>query len=152
MRIRAEIYGKEVAGLLRAISLYPGILGEQLCRFHPGKEDVARNLLAHLKRQGRGVETDGGRYFPYGMDARTSGVGMGQAVWVLLDFADRVEFYVPGDFPVQIVFFSGGEFYEIVHDAPVKKCPDGRLKQYTRERIYLPFSVQHCRCVHSLYT
>lgn len=117
MRTRAEIYGKEAAGLLRAISLYPGILEEQLCRFHPGKEDVARNLLAHLKRQGRVVETDEGRYFPYGMDVYKSDAGMGQAVWVLLDFVDRVEFHVPGDFPVQIVFFSGGEFYEIVHAA-----------------------------------
>ena len=42
---------------------------------------------------------------------------MVRAVWVLLDFLDRVEFHSPGDFPVKIVFFSGGEMYEVVHAA-----------------------------------
>ena len=115
MRTRAEIYGNEAAELLREISMYPGILESQLFRFHPGKEDTVRNLLAHLKRQGRTAEAEYGGYFPYGECPRAPDSSMVKAVWVLLDFIDRVEFHSSADFPVKIVFFSGGEMYEIVH-------------------------------------
>lgn len=115
MRTRAEIYGNEAAELLREISMYPGILDGQLCRFHPDKDDTVRNLLAHLKRQGRVMEAEGGGYFPYGDCPRAPDSGMVRAVWVLLDFMERVEFHSSADFPVKAVFFSGGEMYEIVH-------------------------------------
>lgn len=115
MRTRAEIYGKEAAELLREISMYPGILEGQLCCFHPDKEDTVRNLLAHLKRQGRVMEAEGGGYFPYGDCPRAPDSSMVRAVWVLLDFMERVEFHSTADFPVKVVFFSGGEMYEIVH-------------------------------------
>ena len=37
-----------------------------------------------------------------------------RAIWVLLDFIDRVEFHSSGDFLAKILFFSNGELYEIV--------------------------------------
>ena len=117
LRTRAEIYGKEAAELLQEISLYPGIRQEQLYGFHSGREDTVRNLLAHLKRQGRIAEAEEGGFYPYGECPRAPDSGMVRAVWVLLDFIDRVEYHSPGEFPVKIVFFSGGEMYEIVHVA-----------------------------------
>lgn len=117
MRTRAEIYGNEATELLREISMYPGILESQMYRFHTGKEDTVRNLLAYLKRQGRTAEAESGGYFPYGECPRSPDRSMMKAVWVLLDFIDKVEFHSSADFPVKIVFFSGGEMYEIVHVA-----------------------------------
>lgn len=117
MRTRAEIYGNEAAGLLREISMYPGILEGQLSCFHPGKEDAVRNLLAHLKRQGRTMEAEGGGYYPYGESPRAPDSSMVRAVWILLDFIEKVEFHSSADFPVKIVFFSSGEMYEIVYVA-----------------------------------
>ena len=117
LRTRAEIYGKEAAALLQEVSLYPGIRREQMHGLHPGKETTVHNLLAHLERQGRIAEAEDGGFYPYGECPRAPDSGMVRAVWVLLDFLDRVEFHLPGDFPVKIVFFSGGEMYEIVHAA-----------------------------------
>ena len=117
MRTRAEIYGKEAAELLQEVSLYPGIRREQLYGFHPGREDTVKTLLSHLKRQGRIAEAEDGGFYPYGECPRAPDNSMVRAVWVLLDFLDRVEFHLPGDFPVKIVFFSGGVMYEIIHVA-----------------------------------
>lgn len=113
MKTRAEIYGLEAAELLRAVSMYPGILETQLFRFYPGKEDKVKNLLAHLKRQGRIAPNNTGGYVPYG-SANTSDSNMVKAVWVLLDFMDRTDFHSASDFPVTIIFFADGELYEIV--------------------------------------
>ena len=55
MKTRADIYGQEAADLLREVSMYPGLSEGQLARFHPGREEKVRNLLAHLQRQGRGA-------------------------------------------------------------------------------------------------
>ena len=53
MKTRADIYGQEAADLLREVSMYPGLSEGQLARFHQGREEKVRNLLAHLQRQGR---------------------------------------------------------------------------------------------------
>lgn len=50
MKTRADIYGQEAADLLREVSMYPGLSEGQLARFHPGREEKVRNLLAHLQR------------------------------------------------------------------------------------------------------
>ena len=60
MKTRAELYGHEATELLRIISMYPGLSEKQLCRFYPGREDVTRNLLSHLCRQGRTRQADTG--------------------------------------------------------------------------------------------
>jgi len=133
LRTRAEIYGNEAAELLREISMYPGISEGQLCRFHFTKEDTVRNLLAHLKRQGRAAEADGGGYYPYGECARAPDSGMVRAVWVLLDFIDRVEFHASADFPVKIVFFSGGELYEVIHAAVGQEALVAQAVKQNRE-------------------
>ena len=117
MKTRAELYGHEATELLRIISMYPGLSEKQLCRFYPGREDVTKNLLSHLCRQGRARQTDTGGYFPYGNDKAETDSGMVRAAWVLLDFIDKAEYHSSSDFPVKIAFFSGGELYEIIHAA-----------------------------------
>ena len=114
IKTRAEIYGQEATELLRLISMYPGISGRQLCRFYPGQEGKIKTLLAHLEKQGRIVPTRSGEYFLHGRELTNSDNGMLRAIWVLLDFIDRVEFHSSGDFLAKILFFSNGELYEIV--------------------------------------
>ena len=141
LRTRAEIYGREAAGLLQEISLYPGIRQEQLYGFHPGREGTVKNLLAHLERQRRIAETEEGGFYPYGECPRAPDSGMVRAVWVLLDFIDRVEYYSSGEFPVKIVFFSGGEMYEVVHVAEGQEAlvshAMGRNREGVGRRIVL---------------
>lgn len=93
IKTRAEIYGMEAADLLREISLYPGITEEQLCRFHPGKEEKVKTLLSNLQKQGR-IEKEGSdRFIPKGGFPSNIDWSMVKAVWVLLDFIDRVEYH-----------------------------------------------------------
>lgn len=115
MKTRSELYGHEATELLRILSMYPGLSGEQLCRFYPGREEVVKNLLSHFKRQGRIQQDEAGRYFPYATTSGTFDPGLIRAVWVLLDFIGRVEYHSPGSFPARLVFFAGGELYEVIH-------------------------------------
>lgn len=117
MKTRAELYGHEATELLRIISMYPGLTEKQLCRFYPGREDVVRNLLSHLARQGRTRQADTGGYFSYGDKKVETDSGMVRAVWILLEFIDRTEYHSSSEFPVKIAFFSGGGLYEIIHAA-----------------------------------
>ena len=117
MKTRADIYGQEATELLRIISLYPGLIQCQLAGFFPGKDStVVYSLLSHLKRQGRAEQSISGGWFPYGKKHQADS-GLIQSVWVLLDVIDRVEYHPPGDFPAKVIFFSGGEIYEIVYVA-----------------------------------
>lgn len=120
MKTRAQIYGREAAALLRDISMYHVMAEEQLLRLHPGKEDKIRNLLAYLVRQGR-IWQDGNCY----CDTPEGRMGMKQAlfdaVWILADFIDQVEFHSAGDYPAEIIFFADGEVYEIVYAAQGKE-------------------------------
>ncbi len=113
MKTRAQIYAKEAAGLLRAVSLYPGLTEEQLCRFYPRKEEAMHSVLAHLKKQGRIEETEDGGWFVYGAAGKSDG-SVRRTAWVLLDFIERAEFHASADFPVCIIFFAEGEVYEII--------------------------------------
>ena len=97
--------------------MYPGLSETQLCRFYPGKTDKVKNLLAHLQRQARILRADSGRYFPAGTADFGIDSGLNRAVWILLDFIDRVEYHSSGEFPVKITFFLSGEIYEIIYAA-----------------------------------
>lgn len=74
-----------------------------------------QTLLSHLRRQGRIIhqETSGG-YYLQGVSVAGTDHELQKAVWVLLDFIDRVEFHSASDFPVKIIFFAAGELYEII--------------------------------------
>jgi hypothetical protein len=117
MKTREQIYGKEAAGLLRVISMYPGLKGGQLCRFYPEKGGRIPTVLSSLQKQGRICANAYGEYFPGRECGGGTDGGLVRAVWVLLDFIDKVEFHSAGEFPVKVIFFADGEMYEIVHAA-----------------------------------
>ena len=114
MKTRAEIYGQEATELLRLVSMYPGILEVQLLRFFSGKESRTKNLLSHLKKQGRILKQENGGYIPSGHRASSQERDTVKAVWVLLDFIEKADFHSVSDFPVNLIFFAGGELYEII--------------------------------------
>ncbi len=120
MKTRAQIYQREAAALLRDVSMYQVLTEEQLLRLHKGKADKTRNLLSYLVRQNRIWKVDGcycaSQDSMEGMDR-----GLMAAVWVLADFIDQVEFHSVGDYPAKIIFFAGGEVYEIVYAAQGKE-------------------------------
>ncbi len=114
IKTRAELYSKEAMSLLSAVTMYPGILEPQLLGFYPGREDTIRRLLSRLIKQGRISRTENGGYTPYGAPPAGTDTHTVEALWILLDFIDRVEFHSASDFPTAIIFFAEGELYEIV--------------------------------------
>ena len=116
LKTREQLYGNEASDLLRNITMYRTLTEDQVYRLYPGKEAVTKNLLKHLTRQGRIYRNDEARRFSANAecDAKVD-AGLLSAVWVLIDFIDRVEYHSAGDFPVKIGFFADGELYEIVY-------------------------------------
>lgn len=116
MYLRKELYAKEAAALLRAVTTYRVILETQIYRFYPGKEEVVKNLMRYLVRQGRIVHCQETlRYAATQEDLQQPDNSMLLSLWVLLDFIDKVEFHTSSDFPAKIVFFADSEMYEIIH-------------------------------------
>ena len=116
MKTREQIYNNEAADLLRNISMYRTLTEEQIARLYPGKEPVIKNLLNHLKRQGRiYINPDEQRVSITADDDAKIDFGLLSAVWVLIDFIDKVEYHFAGDFPVKISFFANMELYEIIY-------------------------------------
>lgn len=113
MKTREEIYGKEAAGLLRDITTYHCIHREQLLKLYPIKESKIDNLLHHLVRQGRIFFNEANGCYYDAEDFETD-AEMLAALWVLADFADRVEYHSTDEFPVKLIFFADGEVYEVV--------------------------------------
>ena len=94
--------------------MYPGLSMQQLHKFYPGKEDVTNSILSHLIRQGRiHYEENCSGYFP-ALTPASKDKELIDAVWVLLDFLDRIEFHSVSDFPVKLIFFADGELYEVI--------------------------------------
>lgn len=120
MKTREQIYGQEAASILRDISMYRVLTEGQLFRLYPGKQAAVRNLLGYLVRQGRICQRDG-LYCAAPECAEDVDRGLLAAVWVLVDFIDRVEYHAVGEFPAKIIFIADGEVYEIVHAQPGKE-------------------------------
>lgn len=152
MKTRAEIYSQEAAELLRLISIYPGLVEVQLCRFFSGKESKIINLLSHLKRQGRVTQKDfTGGYFSYGTDSRSTDSGLIRSVWILLDFIEQVEYHSSSEFPAKIIFFARSELYEIIYAAAGQESLVNHLKSKNQEndrRIILVDSPEQIRLLH----
>jgi hypothetical protein len=121
MKTRDQIYGQEAASILRDISMYRSLREDQLLRLYPGKEAVVKNLLDYLLRQGRIFRSDE----LYRASPEQTGPidqGLLAAVWVLVDFIDRVEYHSVGDYPTKLIFFADGEVYEVIHAACGKEA------------------------------
>ena len=114
MKIRDQNYSQETAALLRDISMYRALLEGQLLQLYPGKQAIIRKLLAYMSKQHRIVYEDG-LYFPAPGRPDHIDFGLLAAVWVLVDFIDRVEYHSVGDFPAKLIFIADSEVYEVVH-------------------------------------
>lgn len=121
MKMREQIYGQEAASILRDVSMYRTLKEEQLLRLYPGKQEKIKNLLDYLLRQGR-ICRCGDLYCPDPGEADKVDAGLLASVWVLIDFIDQVEYHSVGDYPAKIIFFAGGEVYEIIHAASGKEA------------------------------
>lgn len=122
MKTRDQIYSKEAAGLLRDISSYHCIRREQVYRLYSNKgKAVLDNLLGYLTRQGR-IFHDPQTDIFYDSPEFDTDREMLAALWVLADFADRVEYHSPDDFPTKIIIFADGEAYEIICITPGKEA------------------------------
>lgn len=113
MKTRDQIYARDAGALLRDITIYKALTEAQLLRLHPGKDDKVKNLLSYLVRQNRVWLVDG--FYCAAPDSLVNADrGLMAAVWVLADFIKDVEYHTAGDYPAKIIFFAGGEVYEIV--------------------------------------
>ena len=126
MKTREQVYGREAAAILRDISMYRVLSAEQIMRLHPGKDakerNKIRNLLTYLVKQQRVWLSEDEQFYLAAPDAlEDMDRGLFAAVWVLADFIDEVEYHSVGDFPAKIIFFAGGEIYEIIHAAQGKE-------------------------------
>lgn len=114
MKARGPSFEQEAAHLLRDISMYQVLRKEQLLRLYPGKEQTVRMLLAYLVNQNRIVLQKGLYYMATGRPDNID-FGLLDAVWVLVDFIDRVKFHCVGEFPAKVIFTADGEVYEVVY-------------------------------------
>lgn len=121
MKTREQIYGQEATSILRDITMYRALTEEQLLRLYPGKRGKVQNLLSYLTKQGRIWHIDG-LYCAAPECAGDVDKGLLAAIWVLVDFIDRVEFHSAGDFPAKLIFFADGEVYEVIHAANGKEA------------------------------
>lgn len=121
MKTRTDLYGQEAARLMRDITMYRILAREQILRLYPNKQSTLENLLAYLVKQNRICEK-GGFYYASPSCAEEVDRGLLAAVWVLADFADRVEYHSVGDFPAKLIFFADGEIYEVIHAAQGKEA------------------------------
>ncbi len=118
MKTRQQIYGQEAASILRDVTMYRCLAEEQLLRLYPGKQDKVKKILSHLVRQGR-IFYDGDRGLYRASDDPGEPVDQAllAAVWVLVDFIERVDYHSICDFPCKIIFFADNEVYEIIYIA-----------------------------------
>lgn len=114
MKKRTELNHPEASSLLRDITMYRALTMEQILRLHPGRKESVQRLLAYFVQQHRVWLVDG-LYCAAPECAAQADKGLMDAVWVLTDFIDRVEFHSVGDYPAKIIFFADGQVYEIIH-------------------------------------
>jgi hypothetical protein len=114
MKTREQLYGKEAAGLLRDITTYHCLHRLQLLRLYPGRESKIVNLLQYLVRQGRAFYSEATDCY-YDSGECVTDPEMLAALWVLVDFIEKVEYYTADDMPIKIVFFADGEVYEVIY-------------------------------------
>ena len=114
MKNREQLYRQDAENLLRDISTYHCIKGEQWKRLYPGKENRIARMLEYLVSQGRIRYYD--KKDTYFASSQTEiDYEMLAALWVLADFGDKCEYHSTDAYPSKIVFFADGDTYEIVY-------------------------------------
>lgn len=113
-----NLFIEEATALLAEISMYPGILEEQLLRLHPKNEDHILQLLRYLQKHNRIKRDYRGSYYATSNNSKPNREAVIRCVWVLLDFMPDVEYHTASDYPIAISFFIRGEEYQIIHATP----------------------------------
>lgn len=114
MKTRLEQYRKEAASLLRDVTMYRCLEEEQLYRLYPGKRRQMENLVAYFVKESRIWRI--GNYCCADADGMAElDRGLIAALWVLIDFIEKVDFHSIDKFPYLITFFADGAVYTIVY-------------------------------------
>lgn len=100
MKTREQLYSQEAASLLRDVTMYRVLREEQVLALYPEKQKVIENLLSYLVKQRRIYYSDG-YYLAQPDDEQNIDHGLLAALWVLIDFIDRVEYHSIGDYPAK---------------------------------------------------
>ena len=94
--------------------MYKVLTKDQILALYPGQERKIEKLLPLLIKQYRIWKVDG--YYCSSPDAvKNMDRSLLLAVWVLIDFIDRISFHSVGDFPAKIIFCTDGSIYEILY-------------------------------------
>ena len=112
---RQQIYSNEATDILHQISMYPGILEQQVCAFHPDKKAQVENLISYFIKQERIQREDNGSLYIIGCSPKPQKDVLIRSIWVLIDFLKDVEFHCAGDYPIMIVFLIKGKEYQIIY-------------------------------------
>ena len=135
MKSFAENYGKDAASVMRDLSMYKVLKKEQLLGLYPGRQNVIEKVLLYLVKQRRIWKV--GDYLCATPDALDSiDPSMVSAVWVLLDFIERVSYHSAGDYPAKVVFYADGNIYENV-------MPDNDIVLEIKYDSYIPSRILH---------
>lgn len=110
---------------------------DQLLRLYPGKEEKIDNLLSFFLRQGRIFRDEHSDLYHDGTEAHADNE-MLAALWVLVDFIDRVGYHSSTDFPVKLIFIADGELYEVIYTRQVKTSPTAFASCPSAVRSSLP--------------
>ena len=130
MKTRSQIYSGEALSILRDLSTYHCMARGQLLRMHPGKENKVDRLISYLARQKR-IREDGAYCYAVSEDEDAKDKKVIAALWVLVDFIDRVDFHATGNFPAQVIFLANDEIYEIAY---VEKGREALISQLLAEK------------------
>ena len=121
MKTRADIYGKDVAEVVRMITTYHHIRKDQLLRLFPEKEGKIENLLSILSKEGR-IQYEPETEVYHDGTKESPGHALQSALWVLADFIEKVEYHSSADFPSTVIFFAEGQLYEVIYVEPDKEA------------------------------
>lgn len=121
MKTREHIYRKEASELLRDLTTYHYMHRDQVLRLYPGKESKIENLLSYFIRQGRIFYDKDLDMYHDGTEV-TPDNALITAIWVLIDFINKVEYHSAVDFPAALVFLAEGELFEVIHVSTGKEA------------------------------
>ena len=115
MKTRVEQYRREAASLLRDVTMYRCLKEKQIYRLYPGKRRQIENLLSYFIKEGRIWRC--GEYCCVDQDGmKDMDRSLIDAVWVLIDFIEKVDFHSIEDrYPYLITFFADGSVYTIAY-------------------------------------
>jgi hypothetical protein len=101
---------RKAGELLRTLGEYKTLLMAQALRLFP------EPVISYLRKQQRIYVRPDQRIAA--SESVNPDPGAEKAVWLMLDFIDRVDYHAAGAFPVTLYFFLGEELYEAIYIAP----------------------------------